>query len=702
VGQLIGTLQYMSPEQCDADPHNLDVRSDGYALGIVLYELLCGRLPYDVAQATMFTAAKIIREEPPARLSAANRALRGDIETITLKALEKEPDRRYGSAAELGDDIRRYLKNEPIVARAPSMLYHMKMFARRNRAAVGFLAATFLVLVMATVVSLLFAVEAIRARKAAEAEVTRRRLAEQQAVEARDNLEIVAEFQQSVLSDVDPERMGSAIIAEQRKRLREDLVASGASAEEVEAAITSFSDHVERLNPTSLALEVLDEEVLGRAAVRIEGDFANQPLVEASLRRAVGNTYLTLGLYPQAMPHLERALDLRRRELGDDHVDTLRSIDDVAELLWSTGRIDQSLAYRHESLAGRRRVLGDDHPDTLDSISSVRHLLWFMGRYEEALVYCREALEGRRRVLGDDHPDTLASVANMGRLLSSAGRYEEALAHCRKALEGRRRILGDDHPDTLNSMAETGMVLNELGRTDEAKQYHLEAIEGHRRVLAGDRPDILMSMVRMAGLHLGLGRYEEALAYQRQALQGFRRILGDDHPQTLIAVNNMAVLFRRMGKYEEALAYQRQAMEGYRRVLGDDHPETLKVISNMGFLLQLMGRYEGAIVYGREAVDRARRSLDENKRYAGFFLARYGRALAGLERYVESETALLEAHAIYEADRGAELAGTTEAVRWLADLYAAWHEAEPDQGYDAKADEWRARLPPTPAGPPEQ
>ena len=153
VGQLIGTLQYMTPEQCEADPHDIDTRSDVYALGVVLYELLCGRLPYDVRQKAFHEVTRVIREEQPTRPSTISKQLRGDVETIALKALEKDRERRYQSAVELAQDIRRYLAGEAIVGRPPSIVYQLRIFARRHKALFGALTAIFVVLAVGLVVS---------------------------------------------------------------------------------------------------------------------------------------------------------------------------------------------------------------------------------------------------------------------------------------------------------------------------------------------------------------------------------------------------------------------------------------------------------------------------------------------------------------------------------------------------------------------
>ncbi|UCG16335.1 MAG: tetratricopeptide repeat protein, partial [Phycisphaerales bacterium] len=529
VGQLIGTLQYMSPEQCAADPHDLDSRSDVYALGVVLYELLCERLPYDVTGAPLPEAVRMIREETPVRPSTIERRLRGDTETIVLKALAKERDRRYRSAAELADDIKRHLHDEPILARPPSAFYQLRKFARRNKVLVGSVAAILIVLVAAVAVSTTFAIGEARARDGAEqaraAEEQQRKLAEQRekdATEARelaqqqaDQLETVTDFQESMLSDMDAEQMGRAIVHDQRERVRQSLEAYEASPERIEASMASFDELAALINPTDLALKVVDEQVLSRALQTIEPKFADQPLVEAALRRTVAGTYRELGLYPQALSQAERVLALRRRELGTDHPDTLRSISDVGQLLQEMGKLTEAEPYCREALEGRRRVLGDDDPDTLWSINYMGMLLCSMGKLAEAESYCREALEGQRRVLGEGHQYTRESINTMGYLLSLMGKHAEAEPYFREGMEISRGLLGEDHPETLTATGNLGELLRSMGR------------------------------------------FEEAEPYLRAALDGFRRERGNDHPKTLSAANNMGLLLHSVGRLAEAEPYYR-------------------------------------------------------------------------------------------------------------------------------------------------
>ncbi len=189
VGQLIGTLQYMSPEQCEADPEDLDTRSDVYALGVVLYELLCGQLPYNVTKVAMFEAARVVKEEKPAKPSTINRTLRGDVETIALKALEKERERRYKSAEALGDDIHKYLSSEPIEARPPSIFYQIRMFARRNRVLTTASTLVFIVLILSTTISLIYYAQAIEAKNILAQEVIQRQQSEEAALIAKAEAE---------------------------------------------------------------------------------------------------------------------------------------------------------------------------------------------------------------------------------------------------------------------------------------------------------------------------------------------------------------------------------------------------------------------------------------------------------------------------------------------------------------------------------
>ncbi len=271
LGQLVGTLAYMSPEQVLADPLELDTRSDVYALGVILFELLAGRLPYKLSR-QLHEAVQTIREEDPAPLSAVSRTYRGDIETIVGKALEKDKARRYASAAGMAADIQRYLSDEPIAARPPSTTYQLQKFARRHKALVVGVAAVFLVLIAGIIASTW---EATRARRAERAAIT-------EAATAK----AVNDF------------------------LQNDLLA--------QASANSQARPDTKPDPDLKVRTALD-----RAAARIEGKFKQQPLVEASIRQTIGDAYRDLGLYSEAQRQVERALDLRRRVLGELHPDAL-------------------------------------------------------------------------------------------------------------------------------------------------------------------------------------------------------------------------------------------------------------------------------------------------------------------------------------------------------------------------------------------
>jgi tetratricopeptide (TPR) repeat protein len=442
LGELVGTLLYMSPEQALADPLEVDVRTDVYALGVILFELLAGRPPYALGR-ELHAAVLAIREADPARLGSIDRGYSGDIEIIVAKALEKDKARRYASAADLAADIHRFLNDEPIVARPPSVAYQAQKFARRHRALVTATAAIFAVLLAGIFVSMSEAGRARRAEQAALRERDRSVSAERVAATER-NRAVGAEAQ--AVQD------RNRAVTEKQRADTEAATAKAINDFLENDVLAQASARVQARPDTRPQPDLTVRTALDRAARGIAGKFDREPLVEASVRQTIGKTYRDLGLYLEAQDQMERALDLRRRFLGDQSPDTLTTMDELAEVYHGQGKRTQVEPLYRGILKARRHILGAEHTDTLGSAANLAVLLMDQGKYGEAEALMIQTLEIQRRVAGEADRNTLSMVMNLGQLYSKTARYAQAEPLYTKSLEIRRRVLGAEHPDTLIGM----------------------------------------------------------------------------------------------------------------------------------------------------------------------------------------------------------------------------------------------------------
>lgn len=556
VGQLIGTLAYMSPEQVLADPLELDTRSDVYALGVILYEALTGQLPYNVNR-KLHEAVQVIRDEEPTRLSSISRVYRGDVETIVAKALEKDKLRRYASAADLAADIWRYLDDEPIVARPASTTYQLQKFARRHKTLVAGVAAVFVVLVAGVTVSTWQAVRATRAEAQALADRDRAVQAEQETRLALDRATVA---ERTATEQRDLAVASEKVATEQRniavaQRQRADTEAATALAvnEFLQGDLLSQASVAAQIRPDTKADPDLKvRTALDRAAVRIENRFDAQPLVEASIRQTIGDTYKALGLYPEAQRHLERALELQDRALPREHRDRLHTLNNLAEVYWYQDKYEQAEPLFAAALAGRRRVLGDSHRETLSTMTNVATLQLAQGKLSDAESQYTKALDMMRRALGEEHPDTLSTMNNLAFLYRTQNRLAQAEPLYTRALDGRSRVLGAEHPDTLNTMNNLAALYARQSRFDQAEALFSKTLDGMRRVLGDDHPETLRGMNNLAFVYLSRAKFADAEQLYTKALEAQRRTLGDQHADTLVAMSGLAATYVRQRKYAEA------------------------------------------------------------------------------------------------------------------------------------------------------
>ncbi len=521
VGAFVGTPGYMSPEQADPNVQDVDTRTDVYSLGVVLYVLLTGFLPFDTKQwekQPLYEVLRRLREEEPRRPSTKTAMekesstrtaemrgtepkqlvslLHGDLDCITMKALEKDRARRYGTPSELATDIGRHLNHEPVVARPASAGYRLQKYIRRHR--MGVAVAAGLVLLLAG-----FAVmQAVQLRR-----ITRE----------RDRANRITDFMTGMFKVSDPsEARGNSITA---------------------------------------------REILDKASKEIDAGLAKDPELQAQMMRVMGNVYVSLGLYPRARSLLERAVDIRRRVLGPEHPDTLLSMNDLAENEYFDSHTSVAAKLYSEILGIERRVLGPEHPQTLRSMDMLALALDAEGHYADAEKLQRQVLEVIRRIRGPEHQNTLSSMVDLAFTLQHEGRYPEAEKLQKEAVDIARRVLGPEHPMTVVSMSTLGMTLDGEGHYAEAEKMEREALNIGRRVLGPEHPQTLWSMDWLAKVLAHENRYVEAQKMEDQTLDIRRRVLGPEHPDTAVSMYSLACIAAREGKRDEALSVMREAVD---------------------------------------------------------------------------------------------------------------------------------------------
>jgi tetratricopeptide (TPR) repeat protein len=582
-GLLMGTPLYMSPEQAEINNLDVDTRTDIYALGVILYELLTGTTPLEnrrLKKASWPEMLRLIKEEPPlpsARLSSSatlpsvaalrqlepvklTKLVRGDLDWIVMKALEKDRNRRYETANSFAQDVQRHLAGEPVLAAPPGARYRLRKFVRKHRAA--FLtAAAILLLLLAGV-----AVSTWQAVRATDAEATAR-LAEQDARQAQQAEAARAEGEaRAKQKAVDAAEAAKRAHAQAQRRLAQ--VEKGN-----EVLVSIFADlDIRKVKEGTEPLEAVLAGRLVKAARQLEGEAVGDLLMVAGLQERLGLTLMNLGHPREAIPLFVKARRTRQAKQGPDHPDTLRSMNNLATGYQAAGQLDLALPLYEETLKLRKARLGADHLDTLASMSNLAAGYQAAGKLDLALPLLEEAFRVAKARLGADHPDTLTNMNNLAMGYRDAGKLERALPLLEEALKLRKVKLGSDHRDTLVSMGNLASGYAAAGRLEVALPLYEETHQLTRAILGADHPDTLTSMNNLARGYQIAGKLDLALPLYEQTLKLRKARLGADHPDTLASMHNLAGGYQAAGKLDLALPLLEESVELRKAKLGADHP----------------------------------------------------------------------------------------------------------------------------------
>jgi tetratricopeptide (TPR) repeat protein len=665
----------MSPEQVSGDISALDTRSDVYALGVILYEVLAERPPYELDRQSFAEAARIISDEEPAPWSSAARPVPAEVETIVAKALEKEKERRYNSAAELADDIRRFLRHEPITARPPTTAYQVRKFARRHKAIVGGVLACIIVLLIGVVATSWQAVRALRAERVAAA---RAREAELAAAKAA----AVTSFLTQMLASVDPSRAQGRDVS-----VREAL---DAAAARIDAGAMGNEPGVEIAVRDVIGTTYGSLGLFEAAERQLRASLALQPLPGSDrLGRAETDARLvdvlySLGKYAEAETVAQEAFTLRREALGPQHADVASSLDDLGSMIMVQGDIGRAEPLMREALAIRRAVLPPNDPQIAVGLNNLAYLLWRKGELDEGESMYREALGIDRHTLGDSHPEIPTRLLNLAVLLRDRGRPGAAEPLAAEALDIRRRVLGVEHPDVANAMDTLAATLEDQGETARAEELLRDALALARRTYGEVNLNTARLQHNLGWVLWKRGAYSEAQPFLDAAVVNIPKTYGAAYRGNRLAIASRAHNLNSLGDARGAEAAARQSLAMYREA-PTDYVVTSALVALSHALIN-QRRPAEAVPLLREALDVVQaHPLVRFPWLKGEAQSTLGAVLAVPGNAAEAETLLLAGHEGLSEVPSAPLPRRRAALERLVSFYAV-------TGRAAEASSWRSRL----------
>jgi hypothetical protein len=705
---VLGTPLYMSPEQAQLNNLDIDTRTDIYSLGVLLYELLTGTTPLKkqrFKQAAWDEIRRLIREEEPLRPSMRlsstetlpslaavrqteparlTKLVRGDLDWIVMKALEKDRTRRYETANGFAMDIQRHLAGEPVQAAPPGARYRVKKFARKHRTGLATAAVVAFLLVAGVAVSSWQAYRATRAEGRALSAAAAERRARNAEAEERHKAEAAAAAEKAARQRAETAE-GDA---------RRDL----AKFEAMNEFLTK--DLLTQAEPANNAVEdkVTLLEVLDRAAEKVGERFKDQPELEEDLRGTIAETYHGLGSWEKAERQLRALRESASRRLGPQSAQALRATGSIGHILEHAGRTAETLPMLESAAEGLKHTLGADHPDTLDTLVNLATAYQSAGKLREAVALYEQVRDARVKNLGADHPDTLITLNNLAGAYLSAGKLPEAVALHEQVRDARIKKLGVDHLDTVEALNNLAIAYQAAGEVSKSIPLLERVRDAIVKKLGPDHANTLTTLNNLAMAYQAAAKLPQAIPLFEQAATGIakRRF---QHQYTGRIIGNTSAAYEQAGQFDKAEGWRRQWLAVVKQQAGADSPAYASELAALGSNLLQQTKWADA-----EAILRACLAIREKKEPDDWRTfntqSLLGGAHLGQKKYAEAEPQLLKGYAGMR-DReekipksgGGELR-IPEALDRLIEFYSATNKPEEVKRWQAARAKYPATAPP--------